>query len=1013
MTIAQVCKLSQEVERNELLTTVVLDGVYRAERKEADGDFVLRVTYPTEVVKLLIQQVTEKLSGKTVKGGVVVRGSYGSGKSHALLTLFHLCSDAERANEWCEKWGMNFKFPKGVRVAAVQLVAERPENLWTNLMKRLGETELLGKISGYPTRDNWMALAKNQPTVLLIDELEGWYESLTTSERAAQRNALQNLMEVAEEDLPLAVIVSVYGINDEVMAVLNRTQPPILDVGTAVDRWKIVRHRLVDSLDEQKVKGVVQRYMQVYEKVRNYLPVSDFDELRREMERYYPFHPVLLKKMFEVYGLMPRHEMTRGVIGICATLLRKWAKERDMVLAGDLDVLEEEIASDLRKLDSQRVENAQKDLQDRCTGVEYASEFLGAALLYSVGNQQGITEGELWFATLRPERNINDLQDALEELVRKALFLEKQNGNFLVTVEESLEKRVEQEARTLIAMPEGRQKAAERLKGKIREEIGIEVTFYPDEEIRIGGGLRYVISLQPLMADVETLRPLFSDNTIVLLAPRQSVTRKVTEDDDWLLTVARVLVCEELLKQRHKRQQELRRLKGQFESDLERLIRNNFANWLRLSRLNELGEEPRYVVRSEQVALRKEEVDRKLRETFDLNAFKDAIVKILRAQGRDKRKGEEEAGLTIRQVRNWLRREIGLPILGEPTESAFKEAIKAMVADENSHTGAVVRVGKSIYGYPPNIALSQEPQDGWKIWLKEFGPEPPALPDVKAKVRDELQRVGDKGASVNELQSRLREELQEIRRAVAELVNLDDAILETDDGRYPDDGHLPVDKVSRDAKVWLKEFAPPDDRKARSEILRLVSEAGEDGISWGEVKQRLFNLGCDEKAILRALERLHGEGKVAVAEDSYVEDSYVLEISVATLADSAKLRRPKPYKPIEEKEVITTSPEVPLQVTIQPYRLPDSIDLWLGELRNKLSDKTQIERVVFTVQTSVSPESVRKIAKVQEEWKIQWQFEVAASKDEILRLCEEWEKILPSGWQFVVSTEIEGRVKKE
>lgn len=1007
MTIAQVCKLSQEVERNELLTTVVLDGVYKAERKEADSEFVLRVTYPTEMMRLLIQQVTEKLSGKTHRGGIVVRGSYGSGKSHTLLTLFHLCNDARRANKWCERWGMSFEFPENVRVAAVQLVAERPENLWGNLMERLGETELLQRISNYPTRSEWMSLAEKQPTVLLIDELEGWYEALDSSERAAQRNALQNLMEAAEQDVPLVVVVSVYGVNHEVMAILNRTQPPILDVGVAPDRWKIVRHRLLDDLNEQKAREIIQRYMQVYEKIRNYLPITDFDELRREMEHHYPFHPVFLRKMFEVYGLMPRHEMTRGVIGICATLLRKWAKERDMILAGDLDVLEEEIASDLRKLDPQRVENAQKDLQERCKDVEFASEFLGASLLYSVGNQQGISEGELWLATLRPERNINELQDVLEIVNRKALYLEKLNGNLLVTVEESLEKRLEQDARALIATTEGRQKAAERLKEKIREEAKTEVIFYPDEEIRSGGSsLKYVLFLEPLKAEPETLRPIFPDNTVILLAPRQSVTKKVTEDDDWLFAAARVLVCEELIKQRHKRQQELKRFKGQFEHDLERSIRTNFAEWLRLSRTNELGEEPKFIVRHEQVGMRKEEVDNKLRETFDLNAFKDAIAKILRAQGRGKRKGQEEAGLTIKQVRDWLRKEIGLPILGEPTESAFKEAIKAMVADESNQTGAVVRIGRAIYGYYPIVTLPQEPQDNWRIWLKEFAPEPPAPEDVKERVRSELQRAEKGGLTVSELQSKLRGELQEIRRAIMDLVNSDEVVLETDEERYPEDGHLPVDKVSKDARVWLKDFAPPDDRKPRQEILRLVNEAGEEGVAWGEVRQRLSNLGYEENAIFRALERLRSKGEIV-----FVSDGQVLEdIFVPVLPQEVRLKRLTIYKPSED---VTAPMEIPVHVSISPYRLPENFDLWLSELRNKLEERAQVEHVTFSLSTSISPESVKSIAEVQESWEIRWKFRIPASREEVERLCEELVKSLPSGWQFIVSTKVEGRLRKE
>jgi hypothetical protein len=30
------------------------------------------------------------------------------------------------------------------------------------------------------------------------------------------------------------------------------------------------------------------------------------------MEQRFPFHPHFLNKVFEVYGLMPRNEMTRG-----------------------------------------------------------------------------------------------------------------------------------------------------------------------------------------------------------------------------------------------------------------------------------------------------------------------------------------------------------------------------------------------------------------------------------------------------------------------------------------------------------------------------------------------------------------------------------------------------------------------------------------------------------------------------------------------------------------------------
>jgi len=51
-----------------LLTTVVLDGVYKPERKEADGEFVLRVTYPTEAMKILIPTGDGKVNGENPQG---------------------------------------------------------------------------------------------------------------------------------------------------------------------------------------------------------------------------------------------------------------------------------------------------------------------------------------------------------------------------------------------------------------------------------------------------------------------------------------------------------------------------------------------------------------------------------------------------------------------------------------------------------------------------------------------------------------------------------------------------------------------------------------------------------------------------------------------------------------------------------------------------------------------------------------------------------------------------------
>jgi hypothetical protein len=81
-------------------------------------------------------------------------------------------------------------------------------------------------------------------------------------------------------------------------------------------------------------------------------------------------------------------------------------------------------------------------------------------------------------------------------------------------------------------------------------------------------------------------------------------------------------------------------------------------------------------------------------------------------------------------------------------------------------------------------------------------------------------------------------------------------------------------------------------------------------------------------------------GQVSVFEG----ENQLLEISVASLSDEVKLKRPVAYLPP------THPSHEAFSVSIQPYRLPSSKDLWLGEIRSKLDDAAQVERVSCEIQ---------------------------------------------------------------
>jgi len=1016
MTIAEICQLSDEVRTGELLISVFIDRAIKdPDSKEADRDFVLRATYPIAPLRSLAEHVAQKLSGQHPKGSAVIRGTYGSGKSHALLALYHLIDAGEEAWPVLEQWGVLTMPPAGARVALVQLRAENPFTLWELLFERAERADLNAQVREYPTREDWAALGGERPTLLIVDELEDWFAAQDKEDQARTKAALANLLEAAElSDASLAVALAVYGTNDELMAIINRLQPPVWDVGTAEDRQKIVRHRLIDSLDEAKAKQVVRSYIETYENVRGELPgLVNLGDLRQEMEMAYPFHPFFLRQAYQVYAAMPRHESTRGVVGVCATLLRRLARQRDLILTGDLDVTDEEVASDLRKLDPELVANTVEDLRQRCVAVGGAPGILGTILLHSFSptGVPGATEEQVLLGNLRPRININDLRQALDEVRQQTWFVDEVNDRLVISKEVVLVKQIEQMARARLETVEGQEQAAELLRGLIRQAVGGEhLTLYPEEPLPTplaSAALKTVVVLEP-MSDSQALDLLREqDNTMVLIAPRLSVRGRLTQDREFLLRALRVLVCQELLKQQTKRRNEVRRLRQRYEQDLGERFQGAYGQWMRLSRLNELGEEPRFIIRPEPCTLSAEAIREAVQRVYDVDSVREGLARLLRHQGRGAAKGAEEAGLTVRQLHDGLRRYPGLPMVADGQR--LEQALRAMVADRSPDSGAVVQVGKALYGYEGTTLPSIISPD-WRVWLKKYGPEPPAKADVKQRARQELARAREGGIEVQELKRAVTEATgmvtAEVARALAELIVEGEAVLEQGPSRYPDDGPLASEVVQDSGWIWLAEYAPPDARKAERRILEIVTQAGESGASFGQVEAQLELEGIGELTIQRAMKRLRAAGRVGV----YASDGRaLLGEDITVLPDDCLLRLPGIYPPPPPPG------SRPFATPVGPYRFLDQL---LGDLQSRLQEAAQIREVNIIVrpfEPSPDPffgrdEEAQRLAQESIEHRLTWKFENLISKEAFLTLAQRLRERLGGGGEVTVEMMVAGEV---
>ena len=201
-------QLRNEFKGNRLRGTTV-DFTNRAKTGALDlsGADFLRITYPSFDLRKTIEYVSPGQSRP-----VVLMGSRGQGKSHLLAAIYHLTTspDAGQAwlNEWTERLGSKIgelKLRQGCNVIAESLHLQKYKYLWDVLFDRHPSGQkYLGKWEGMdqevrtdiPSYQLMFEMFSEQPTLLILDEFQTWYEGLVRLSKARAFNFIQILSEI-------------------------------------------------------------------------------------------------------------------------------------------------------------------------------------------------------------------------------------------------------------------------------------------------------------------------------------------------------------------------------------------------------------------------------------------------------------------------------------------------------------------------------------------------------------------------------------------------------------------------------------------------------------------------------------------------------------------------------------------------------------------------------------------------------------------------------------------------
>ena len=470
-------------------------------------------THLTRALRSLIRDVLNTLRGEPGANSVIhLQTNFGGGKTHAELAIYHLLTSPEAAlavphvADLLRESGFD-TVPQAAIAAlpcadldaggrAVEGMEIR--TLWGELAYRLGGAALYALVADSDRGQRAPGVVKLRqvlteagPNVILIDELLHYVDKaaaikVTDSNLGSQTLAfLRELTEAVDAVAHSILIASLTMSKLEDLQVLTSDDATLTlykmedimrrveDARTPIEGaeiYDIVRTRLFETVDEAVAAEVAAAYAQFYrsDAWRDLLPPAarevGYEALLRQA---YPFHPSIIKVLYERWGSRPQFQLTRGTLRFLSHLLAHlWKPDltglgrpvrsetlihlSDVAL-GDDDVRAEAvrvagsvweavIGTDIATLDPAHPALAQR--VDRERGGLYRRYGLVQGVATSVfmcthgGQQRKPTpQSEVRLAVTHPALPLSDLHQALDDCRARLYFYYDEEGGLIFKTE--------------------------------------------------------------------------------------------------------------------------------------------------------------------------------------------------------------------------------------------------------------------------------------------------------------------------------------------------------------------------------------------------------------------------------------------------------------------------------------------------------------------------------------------------------------------------------------------------
>jgi predicted AAA+ superfamily ATPase len=467
-------------------------------------------TFITEGMRLLLDSVVKRLSGKGGDPVIQLQTAFGGGKTHTMLAVYHLAkgqvpaSDLQGVAPILDAAKIT-ELPRA-RIAVLDGIKSSPNQpskrdgqvvrtLWGDLAWQLGGAEAYALVADADTSGTSPGkavletlLARCAPCVILIDELVAYVrqfedgKALTGGTFDSNLSFVQALTE-ALKAVPTAVLLASLPESDkeagsqrgvkalEALAhYFGRVQALWKPVATE-EAFEIVRRRLFASInDKLAMESVCRAFADFYTANRDDFPQETQES--RYFERLvhaYPIHPEVFDRLYEDWSTLDNFQRTRGVLKMMAKVIHRLWKDGNndpLIMPGSLPLYDADVRNEViyylpqgwdpvleRDVDGERAETTEIENKDTRFGSVQACRraaravFLGSAP--STTNQlvRGLELERVMLGVVQPGQQIGLFKDALRRLGDRLHYLNHANNRFWLDTRPNLRREMEERKR--------------------------------------------------------------------------------------------------------------------------------------------------------------------------------------------------------------------------------------------------------------------------------------------------------------------------------------------------------------------------------------------------------------------------------------------------------------------------------------------------------------------------------------------------------------------------------------